>query len=166
MADFAARVPIETEKSTYLHDRSNRPSPPARTLRSYAQRYRSFAFSVGMALGFSALAFQLRDYWGGPRDWVVPVTTPLIVLGGLSLGFLIARGQLWAAWPASLALGVTLILTVLNISAEAVQSNHNTFAYALNVMAAVGFGVTIILAVVGMVAAEVSRPIRPPSPEL
>ncbi|MGH2633802.1 MAG: hypothetical protein ACRDG3_10370 [Tepidiformaceae bacterium] len=165
MADFAARVPVETEKSTYLHDRGNRPASPTPTIRDRAIRSWRVWIAIGLALGFEAMAFQLRDYWPGPRDWVVPVTTPLVVLGGLALGFMVARRQFWVAWPAILALVVTLGCIALNVTGEAIKSDGNTLAYAYNVLGAISLGVTVTLAVGGMLVAEITRPVRPPLPE-
>ena len=165
MADFAARIPVETEKSTYLHDRSNRPASPTPTMADRARRSWRLWVAVAVAIGFEAMAFQLRDYWPGARDWVVPVTTPLVALGGLALGFMIVRGQYWVAAPAILALTVTLACIALNVSGEAVKSQGNTLAYVYNIFGAVSLGVTVILAVGGMLVAEVTRPVRPPLPE-
>ena len=163
MADFAARVPVEPEKSTYLHDRSNRPPSPTPTIADRIRRSWKLWVAVALAMGFEAIAYQLRDYWPGPRDWVVPATTPLVVMGGLALGFMLARGQYWVAWPALVMLVVTLSCIALNVTGEAVKSQDNTLAYVYNVVGAISLGVTIILAVGGILVAEVTRPVRPPT---
>lgn len=165
MANFAARVPVETEKSTYLHDRSNRPASPTPTLKDRATRNWRLWVAVALALGFEAMAFQLRDYWPGPRDWVVPATTPLLVAGGLALGFMVVRRQYWVAWPALIALTVTLICIALNVTGEAVKRGHNGLAYTYNVFGAISLGATVVFAVGGVLVAEITRPLRPPVAE-
>jgi peptidoglycan/LPS O-acetylase OafA/YrhL len=114
MANFSAPAPIEPEKSTYLHERTNRPVPPTRTNLALLRSYLGMVLGLLFAIGFVALSFQIRAGWDNHREWVVAITVPGTVLAGVALGHLAARRQLMALVPGIGLLALTLLLVFLN----------------------------------------------------
>ena len=86
MATLTAKAPVEPAKTTYLHDRSGRPSAPKKSVKDAAVELAPLIGFAVLAGGAQALAFTTRAAWAGHRDWVVPVTTPLWVAGAVALG--------------------------------------------------------------------------------
>ncbi len=166
MATLTATAPVEPEKTTFLHDRASLPAAPARSLRDVALGLAPLLSLVLLAAGAEALAFTTRAAWAGHRDWVVPVTTPIWVVGAVTLGAMLWR-QKWQFAAAALAfLAVGLALTVLNIvRAQNVDgADHLRDFYAIS--SAVMYGCATVAAVTGWAMMEIRQPIAAPPPEV
>lgn len=166
MANFTAKVPVESEKIQYLHDRSNRPHGPKKSIRDYAASFAPLILGVLFAMGLEALAFTTRASWGGQRDWVVPTTTPLWVAGGMMLAATTWRQKLEYAMPAYGFIAIGLVFTTLNIvrGIDTTGSDHLRDFYSI--AAGVVYGCGIAAAVIGWAVLEVRDPIQAPQPEM
>jgi hypothetical protein len=167
MADFTTRVPVETEKrGAYLHDRTNRPTVQRPPAREWLRRNLGLVLGIALALGFEALAFQTRAAWNVHRDWVVPVTTPFWVLGGIALGHLLARlrGEALAPGLALLVLG--LALTGGNIALAIQTDGPRTSRDVLSILAGVSYGLAIAALVVALLVVEWRHPTHATEPQM
>lgn len=166
MADFNAAVPVNDEKVDALHAQDEMPKRPTLTMLDMARVYTGFALGSLLGVGMVALAFQTRASWESHRDWVVPVTVPLLVVAGLGLGFLAARLR-WKelALPVGL-LVLALVLTALNIIRGIATDGEDGLRDAMTIITAVllGFSVASLMAALAWV--EFRNPIRPPAPEM
>lgn len=166
MADFESPVPVEEEKTgAFLHDRGNRPAPAGSTRRELFDRW--FPLVIGMlaALGMVALTFQTRASWEAHRDWVVPVTVPLLVLGGLALGILLARREWSALAPALVVIGGILLMTVFDIWLDA-DDREAGLRDGLAASNGVLLGLAVVLSLGALIWVELKRPAKAPAPEV
>jgi peptidoglycan/LPS O-acetylase OafA/YrhL len=162
MANFAARVPIESEKSTYLHERANRPAPPKRTSVDLLRSYLGAGLGVVFAIGFVALAFQIRAGWDNHREWVVAITVPGLVLAGIAFGHLIVRKQLMALAPGAGLLVLTVALVLLNFWRGQETTGEDNLRDALSIIS----GVLLVLTVGALVGALAWVEWKRPVPEI
>ena len=165
MADFTARVPVEEQKATWLHDIDNRPKHPPLDWRTLVQRYWAPALGLALALGFQALSYETRAGWFSRRDWVEPALTVFWAAGGMCAGLLIARKAWIVAAPGIVLLTIGLIFTVLNIVRHAFVDGPDALLTALDILAAVSYGFMLIAFIGGIIWLEWKRPqkVAPPA---
>ncbi len=167
MPNFAARIPIEDEKSgAFLHDRTRLPASPVKSATDWAKSNQGSILGVVFALGFSALAFQTRSSWHTHRDWVIPVTTPFLAIGGVCLGHLVGRREIKALIPGLAAIGVALVLTVLNIVRSLSTSGQDNLRDILSILTTIAIIVAIAALTFATVQVELKRPTKAPKPEM
>lgn len=166
MTNWASPTPSEPNKAHYLHERERIPSPPKLTIAEYAKRYALLLAGIFVAMLIVALAFQTRDSWGAHRDWVIPVTAPLLAIAGVALGYLAVRGAWLEATPGILLLLLAVLLGAGNLWRGSVVDGDDTLRDVL----AISGGVLIALGVLALIAAmawvEVRRPTRPPEAQM
>jgi hypothetical protein len=165
MADLAAPAPYEAEKSTFLHDRSARPSRPGASPLLSGRRLLGIALSVLCTAGFVALEFQTRGTWNGRRDFAVPVTVPFSAISGVAVGMLLFRTQVLGLLPGFGFLAVALLLTGADIWRGEVVDGSDALRNVLAIITAVFLGLAALAFTVGLVWAEVTQPIKAPQPE-
>ena len=126
----------------------------------------SLVLGILFGIGMVALAFQARASWESHRDWVVPVTVPLLVVAGLGLGFLAARLR-WIelALPVGL-LVLALVLTILNILRGIATDGEDGLRDAMTIITAVLLGFSVASLIAALAWVEFRNPIRPPAPEM
>ncbi len=166
MANFSAPVPTESEKSTYLHERANRPAPPKRSNFDLVRSYLGAGLGVVFAIGFVALAFQIRAGWDNHREWVVATTVPGLVLGGVAFGHLIARRQLMALAPGAGLLVLTVVFVFLNYLRGRDTEGGDALRDALSIISGVLLGLTVGALVGALAWVEWKRPTKAPLPEV
>lgn len=167
MADLTAAAPVESAKSgDYLHSRERIPARPAATRGDLVRRFLPLALGIACAAGFVALGFQTRATWSTHRDWVIPVTAPLLAIGGVALGYLLARGRANALATGALFLALTVLLTVLNIWRGAHTDGSDGLRDALSILAGLALGGTVAAFVIAAIAVELRDPARAPAPEM
>jgi peptidoglycan/LPS O-acetylase OafA/YrhL len=166
MANFSAPVPTESEKSAYLHERANRPAPPKRSNFGLVRSYLGAGLGVLFAIGFVALAFQIRAGWDNHREWVVAITVPGLVLGGVAFGHLIARRQLTALAPGAGLLVLTLVLVFLNYLRGRDTTGEDGLRDALSIISGVSLVLTVSALVGALAWVEWKRPTKAPLPEV
>jgi asparagine N-glycosylation enzyme membrane subunit Stt3 len=167
MPNFAAPVPIETEKSgAYLHDRASMPASPSFSVMGWVKENQGFVLGLIFALGFSALAFQTRSTWHTHRDWVIPVTTPLLAIGGVCLGHLVGRRAIKALMPGLGMVALAIVLTGFNILRSVYSHGPDTARNILTVLTAIAIAAAIALCVLATVQLELRNPTKAPKPEM
>ncbi len=167
MPNFAAPVPIEPEKSgAYLHDRSRMPATPVHSAMEWAKANSGPILGLVFALGFSALAFQTRSSWHTHRDWVIPVTTPLLALGGVCLGHLVGRREIRALLPGLGALAIAVVLTGFNILRSLYSDGQDTPRDVMTFFTTIAIIFAIAAFIFATVQVEVRRPTKAPKPEM
>lgn len=166
MVNWSAPAPRNPEKPDWLHDQSQLPPAPGRSTGDYIRGFMPLILGLAFAAGFVALSFQARASWGAHRDWVVPTTIPLTALGGVALGYLVARRAWLEASPGIFLLLITLTLTVLNIWRGAVTDGEDTLRDVLTITTAVFLGLTVVALWLAMAYVEAKRPTRAPQPEM
>ena len=165
-ANFSASAPSDETKATWLHDRSRIPAAPDLTRMERLGQYGPVLLGIVLALGALALAFQTRDSWSRGREFVVPLTTPILVLGGISLAYLATRGKLSrATWPGGFLL-IAVILTVFNAWRGTISSGSDTARDVMSVLAAIVLGIGVVWLILAMVVTELKDPTRAPSVEI
>jgi len=165
MTDFAAPIPVEPAKADYLHERERIPAAPKATIADLARRHAGLALGFVLAMGYMAMAFQTRASWGAHRDWVVPMTVPFWVIGGVALGHLVDRKQWAAAAPGIGLLLVAIVLTGLNDWRGAVTEGSDALRDALTTITAVVLGFSLAALTAALVWVEAARPTKAPAPE-
>jgi len=165
MADFSARAPVEATKAgAYLHDRTRIPRAPKLDRDALVQRYLGYALGIALALAAMALMFQTRASWTRGREFVVPTTAPLVVIGGIALGHLLARRRFVALTPALLCIGTALTLTAFNIWRGTQVDGPNTGRDVMSLFTGVSVALAVVCLVVALVVVEWRDPVRPPQP--
>ncbi len=158
MADFSATVPAESEKAgSYLHDRSRIPSPSWPGTAGFLLGLRGPLLGLLFGLGFTALAFQARDSWSVGRDWVVPVNVPLLVLGGVALGYLVERRRWRVLGPSLLLLVVVLWLTAMNAWRGEIVNRQDGLRDAMTIVTTVALVLALSTLVVTMLVTSDER---------
>ncbi len=166
MADFESPAPVEEEKTgASLHDLRNRPGAASSTRRELFDRWFPLAVATLAALAMVALTFQTRASWETHRDWVVPVTVPLLVVGGLAFGILLARREWSALLPALVVVAGILVLTGFDIWLDA-EDEKAGLRDGLAASNGVLLGAAVLLSLGALVRVEWSRPARAPVPEV
>jgi hypothetical protein len=166
MTNWTAIAPINPEKSSFLHDRGNRPAAPAQDRASLARRYLVHGLGLVLTCGLVALAFQTRDSWMVGRDWVVPAVVPAAAIGGVALAHLLARRQWDAAAPAVLFLLVAVSLMGGNVWRGQLVEGSDTQRDLLAIGTAVAMGLMVAAALFGLVWVEAKHPTRAPQAEM
>ena len=167
MPNFAAPIPVENEKSgAYLHDRERIPTNPIHSVTEWAKGNQGLILGLVFALGFSALAFQTRSTWHTHRDWVIPVTTPLLALGGVCMGHLVARREIKALMPALGAIAIALALTGFNILRSFYSHGQDTPRDVMTIFTTIAIIFAIAALIFATVQVEVRRPTKAPKPEM
>ncbi len=159
-ATWDAPAPASVEKVHDLHDQAQRPRPPAPWRAAFGRYLGWPTLGLVCALGMVALGFQTRASWESHRDWVVPVTVPLLALGGLALAYLVWRRQWLALGPGATLLLAVLALTAANIWRGAATDGDDTARDVMSILAGVGLGLTVAALFGGLVWAESHYPTR------
>jgi hypothetical protein len=167
MADFAARIPVEEQKPTWLHDIDNRPKHPPIEWRVAMRRYWPVALGFFLALGFQALSYETRAGWFERRDWVEPSLTVFWAAGGMCAGLLIARRAWGVAMPGIAFLVVGLAFTWANI-ARHIYIGHGPDGWltTFDILAVLCYAAMLICFIGGLIWLETSQPIKVPPPEM
>lgn len=164
MADFTSARPVEDVKAgEFLHDLANRPKAARPGAPELLQRHLPLLAGIAVSLVLVALAFQARDTWGAHRDWVVPVTAPLLVVGGIAFGSLIVRREWNVLTPALfLAAGVAL-LTAWDVWLD-VEDKDDSVRDGIAIANAVLLSLFVVVSTVALAWVEAKRPTRAPAP--
>jgi energy-coupling factor transporter transmembrane protein EcfT len=163
MANWSAPAPTNPEKPNWLHDQSELPAPPARSRVDYARILAPIVLGLAFTGALVALGFQSRASWDSHRDWVIPVTIPLLAIAGVAAGYLVARRAWVALGPVLLLLLLLCSLTALNVWRGAETEGSDALRDALSIMQGVLLGLTVASAIAAMVFVEWTRPTRPAS---
>lgn len=166
MTDFASAAPYNPEKPDELHARESLPAAPARTRDDLVRRFLGLGLGIIGACIFVALAFQARAGWDNHREWVVATTLPGGAIGGVCLGYLLARNRWAEAAPGILLLAVSAVFAALNIWRGELVDGPDIGRDILTVLS----GAFLILAAVAFLAAEIwvewKNPVKAPAPEM
>ncbi len=166
MANLTAIAPFEPEKSTFLHDRSNRPDAPKRAIQSYAIEYAPVGLGIVFAMIAVALSYQTRVAWDGHRDWVVPTSIAPIAAAAVMLAASTWRQKLEFAMPAYGFIAVGLVFTALNIIRGADTDGPDHLRDFYTIAAAIMYGCAVVATVIGWAILEVRYPLKAPQPEM
>ncbi len=164
MATWSGPTPVNPDKSDWLHDQAELPRPPVRGTRDYAGMLLPIALGLAFTAALVALAFQARASWDSHRDWVVPATIPLLALGGVAFGYLVARRAWLAANPAIGLLLLVCAFTALNMWRGAETEGSDGLRDALSIIQGVTLGLTVTAAVAAAIFVEWTRPTHPAPP--
>lgn len=166
MTDFADRAPFNPEKPNQLHARESLPAAPDRTRGDLARYFMGLGLGLVGTCIFVALAFQARAGWDNHREWVVATTLPGGAIGGIGLGFLLARGRLLEATPGILLLLISVLFAGLNIWRGEVVDGPDYGRDALTVLS----GVFLVFSALAFLTAEIwvewKSPTKAPTPEV
>lgn len=163
MTDFSKAIPFNPEKTDFLHARGEKPAPPGPVHRDLVARWLWLGFGLLCVFGFVALAFTARAGWENHREWVVALTLPFQVLGGMALGYLAWRKAWWAAAPGILLLTLVLLLTVINIAIGAESEGPETSRDVLSILQGVFLGITIVVLLGAAIRVEWTSPAKMPA---
>ncbi|MEX0781684.1 MAG: hypothetical protein WD557_03470 [Dehalococcoidia bacterium] len=166
MTDWSTPAPVNPEKPNWLHDQAQLPGPPVRRLTEYAAILGPLVLGLVFTGALVALAFWSRASWESHRDWVVPVTVPLLAIGGVAIGYLAARRAWAAAGPAFFLLALAAAFVASNIWRGTATEGSDGLRDALSIMSGVTIALAVAAAVGGMVFVEKTRPTRPPAAEM
>lgn len=166
MTDFSQTVPVNPEKPHELHDQAAMPPAPKLRSSDLIRVYTGFGLGILFALGAVALAFEARASWDSHRDWVVPMTIPLLVIGGLAMGYLAARMRLKALAPTIILVALALLFAFLNILRGAATEGQDGLRDAMSIITGVLLGAAIAWTVVAFAIDEVKNPVEPPAAEM
>ena len=164
MADWSDPAPTSPEREHWLHDQSKLPDAPTRGRLEYARMLLPLILGLLIAGGLVALAFEVRSSWDSHRDWVVPVTVPLLVLGGVGGAYLLQRGALAALAPAIVFLVLAGLFAGFNIARGAETEGSDAGRDALSILGGVSLGLAVMSLVGGMIWVEAKSPTRAPAP--
>jgi hypothetical protein len=165
MANFSIPAPVESEKSSFLHDRSNRPAAPTASRIDLARRWASFAAGAVLAVGATALLFSVRDSWENHREWLVTLI-PFLVIAGIALAHLTARKQVIALVPGGTFLFLALIFAGADIIADNDSGASDTTRDVLSILGGISLGIATLCFVVALAWVEIRKPTKAPAPEL
>jgi hypothetical protein len=166
MADFAARMPVEEDKATWLHNIDNRPKRTPLVWRALLHRYWGVGLGFLLALGFQALSYETRAGWSSRRDWVEPSLTVFWAAGGMCAGLLFARRAWSAAAPGLIFLSIGLTFTVLNIVRHAYVDGPDALLTALDILAVLSYACMLIAFIGAVIWLEWKRPLKVAPPEM
>jgi hypothetical protein len=165
MANLSIPAPVEPEKSTFLHDRSNRPAAPAISRLGLAKRWAGLLSGLVLAVGLTAVLFSVRDSWDNHREWLVTVI-PVLVIAGVALGHLTVRGQMKALAPGGLFLFLALVFAGADIIADNDSAATMTTRDTLSILGGISLGISVVAFVIALVWVEVRNPTKAPAPEM
>ncbi len=164
MANLSIPAPIEPEKSTWIHDRSQRPDAPARDRMALVNQWWGFALGLAISVGLTATLFSLRDSWHNHREWLVTVI-PVLVIAGVGLGHLIARKKLMALAVPGGFLFLALLFMLFDIIADndgSPMSARDTFS----ILGGIALGFAAVSLTIALLWVEIRNPTKAPTPEL
>jgi hypothetical protein len=164
-ADFSQPAPVNPEKVNALHAQSEMPARPKLARADIGKVFLPPALGLLFALGAVAMAFQARASWESHRDWVVPVTLPILVIGGLGLGYLAARMNLRKLAPTVSLLLLTLMFGFFNILRGEWTEGDDGLRDALSIITGIMLGATIVSAIATYAWDEIRNPVKPPAAE-
>jgi hypothetical protein len=164
MANFAIPAPVEPQKSTFLHDRSNRPKAPAANRLDLAKRWAGFALGLVFGVGSAALLFSIRDSWDNHREWLV-TTIPILVIAAVALGHLIVRGKAVALIPGGVFLFFALVFAGADILADNSDQSLTT-RDTLSILAGICLGFAAVLLSIALLWVELRDPTRVPTAQV
>lgn len=165
MANFSIPAPVETEKSTFLHDRTQRPAAPAASRLELAQRWGILAAGVVLSVGASALMFSVRDSWDNHREWLVTVI-PFLVIAAIGLAYLVARREIVALAPGLVFLSLALLFGGADILADNDGGASDTTRDVLSILGGISLGIAVLALVIAFFWVEIRKPTKAPTPEL
>ena len=165
MANLSIPAPVETEKSSFIHDRTTRPAAPARSRLALAKQWAGFAAGLVLAVGFTAVLFSVRDSWHNHREWLVTVI-PVLVIGGVALGHLTARGQAKALVPGGLFLFLALIFAGADVLADHDSGATMTARDTLSILGGIALGISVVALAIALFWVEIRNPTKAPAPEM
>lgn len=163
MADLNIPAPYEPSKVEYLHDQSARPEHPKPEMTDRGQYLLAILLGVVFTAALTAMAFEARASWESHRDWVVPMTAPLLAIGGVALAYLVIRRELMAIMPGVSIAFATILLQILNRYRGTQVEGSDLGRDVLSILAGIGIALTVITLVAAMVMVEARRPERPPT---
>lgn len=162
MADFTSSRPVELVKAgAFLHDRTNRPSVARPGVGVLARRHLPLLAGIAAALVLVAFAFQARDSWGTHRDWVVPVTAPLLAVGGIALGSLLARREWNVLTPAFFLVLGAVLLAAWDVWLD-VEDKEDAVRDGIAIASALFLSLIVVASVAALAWVEWRRPTRGP----
>lgn len=165
MANFSIAAPVESEKTTFLHDRSSRPVPPETSRMDLLKRWTGFILGLALSVGLTAVLFSLRDSWENHREWLVTVI-PVLVIAGVGLGHLLARRQVTALGVGGGLLFLTLLFTLFDIIADNDSGSTLKTRDVLSIIGGVCLGFASVALIATLVWVEMRNPTKAPKPEL
>jgi hypothetical protein len=165
MANFAIPAPVEPQKSTFLHDRSNRPKAPATNRLDLAKRWAGFALGLVFGVGSAALLFSIRDSWENHREWLVTVI-PVLVIAAIALAYLVSRQK-----GAALGTGLAFLIAAIafagsDILVDREPNPSSTAQDTLSILGGVALALASIALIVAFLIVEIRNPTKAPTPEL
>ena len=165
MANLSIPAPVETEKATFLHDRSNRPAPPATSRAELLKQWAGTIVGCALAVGLTAVLFSVRDSWDNHREWLVMVV-PGLVIAGLALGHLGARNKLQALAPGLLLLSLALTFAGADILADNDSGASDTTRDVLSILGGSFLGLAAAALAFALLWVELRNPTKAPTPEM
>jgi hypothetical protein len=165
MANLSIPAPIEPEKSPWIHDRSQRPAAPARSRMDLAKLWWGFGLGLVISVGLTATLFSLRDSWHNHREWLVTVI-PVLVIAGIGLGHLIARGKLKALAVPMGFLFIALLFTLFDIIADNESGSHMKARDVYSILGGIALGFAAVSLAIALLWVEIRNPTKAPTPEL
>lgn len=166
MADFTARIPVEEDKPTWLHDINNRPKHPPLDWRTLVDRYWGPALGLFLALGFQALSYETRAGWFSRRDWVEPSLTVFWAAGGMCAGLLISRKAWTYAAPGLTLLVIGLLFTAGNIIRHAYVDGPDFLLTTLDILAVLCYAFMLVAFIAAVAWQEWKDPLKVAPPAM
>ncbi|MEO8539274.1 MAG: hypothetical protein ABI577_05995 [bacterium] len=165
MANLTVPAPVESEKSTWIHDRSQRPKAPALSRLFLAKRWAGFALGLVISVGLTAMLFSLRDSWHNHREWLVTVI-PVLVIAGVGLGHLAMRGKFSALAVPIGFFFLALLFTILDLVADHDGGTSMTARDTYSILGGIALGFAAVSTVIALLWTELRDPTKAPTPEL
>ncbi len=165
MANFSIAAPVETEKTAFLHDRSQRPAAPEASRVDLLKRWTGFVLGLAISVGLTAVLFSLRDSWENHREWLVTLI-PVLVIAGVGLGHLLARRQVMALGVGGGLLFLTLLFTLFDVIADRDSGSTLKTRDVLSILGGVCLGFTTVALIATLLWVELRNPTKAPTPEL
>jgi len=165
MANFTIPAPVETEKSTFLHDRTQRPAAPPASRMELVQRWGILAAGIALSVGASALLFSIRDSWNNHREWLVSVI-PLLVIAAIGLAYLVARREIVPLATGLVFLFLALLFGGADLIADNDSGASDTTRDVLSILGGISLGAAVLALVFAFFWVEIRKPTKAPTPEM
>lgn len=165
MTDFSAPAPFNPEKHHELHDQT-KVAPPGPPQRDFVSRHLSILIGIVATLLFISLAFMARAGWENHREWVVALTVPGLVLGGLAVGNLISRGKAMMLGPGMIFLGICLVFTVINVQRGYATEGQDDWRDVMSILQGISLTIALHMFFGAFLWNEWKNPIKAPAPEM
>jgi hypothetical protein len=166
MTNWSEPSPYEPTKPHYLHDQERIPAPPKPSVTEYGKRFSILLVGFFFTVLLVGLAFQTRDSWGAHRDWVVPMTVPLLGLAGIALAYLLVRRAWLEATPGIVLVMIAVLLGAANLWRGAVVDGPDTLRDVLAISGGVFLSLGVLVLIGAMAWVELRRPTRPPEVQM